>query len=168
MRMRNYDCFSCLDATNISREAVCKFKTCNSATTARIKLSLNFCSAIVKSSPLLRPNVSNCIAHNKEAARECAERPYKQEPRSGCGRGLRLGESNERAVCQVLAAVLWRSSKWRTIVSPRRTIVSPRRSIVGRWTIVSRGRTIVSRGRSVVSRGLSVEARAWCAAKAVA
>ena len=86
MRMRNYDCFSCLDATNISREAVCKFKTCNSATTARIKLSLNFCSAIVKSSPLLRPNVSNCIAHNKEAARECAERPYKQEPRSGCGR----------------------------------------------------------------------------------
>src|SRR5262245_66218169 len=65
------------------------------------------------------------------------------------------------------AALLWRSSKWRTIVSPRRTIVSARRSIVGRWTIVSRGRTIVSRGRSVVSRGLSVEPRAWCAAKAV-
>src|SRR5262245_10153320 len=51
------------------------------------------------------------------------------------------------------ATLLWRSSKWRTIVSPRR-------SIVGRWTIVSRGRTIVS-------RGLSVEPRAWCAAKAV-
>jgi hypothetical protein len=65
------------------------------------------------------------------------------------------------------AALLSRSSKWRTVVSPRRTIVSPRRSIVGRWTIVSRGRTIVSRGRSVVSRGLSVEPRAWCAAKAV-
>src|SRR6516164_4795894 len=45
------------------------------------------------------------------------------------------------------AALLWRSSIWRTVVSPRRTIVSPRRSIV--------------------ARGLSVEPRAWCAAKAV-
>jgi hypothetical protein len=74
-----------------------------------------------------------------------------------------------RSYERVLAAVLSRSSKWRTIVSLRplrRTIVSARPIIVGRWTIVSRGRSIVGRW-TIVSRGLSVEPRAWCAAKAV-
>src|SRR5215468_10225863 len=45
--------------------------------------------------------IRGAIATDGEAARWRAERPYKQEPRSRCGRGSELGESNKCVVRSV-------------------------------------------------------------------